>query len=171
MSSPETDPEAALAFARHDHAHCACDTLARAEAEAARRGARLTPVRKRTLEILLEAHRAMGAYEVLDRLAADGFGNQPPVAYRALEFLVENGLAHRVRRLNAFAACMHPGEDHAPVFLICRVCDAVAEAPGATVRAALDQAAADLGFAVERANIEALGLCPACAGGADDATV
>mgnify|MGYP000874990564 FL=1 len=171
MSSPETDPDATLAFARHDHAHCACDTLARAEAEAARRGARLTPVRKRTLEILLEAHRAMGAYEVLDRLAADGFGNQPPVAYRALEFLVENGLAHRVRRLNAFAACMHPGEEHAPVFLICRVCDAVAEAPGAAVRAALDQAAADLGFAVERANIEALGLCPACAGGADDATV
>ncbi len=105
----------------------------------------------------------MGAYEMLDRLAAEGFGNQPPVAYRALEFLVENGLAHRVRRLNAFAACMHPGEAHAPVFLICRECDSVAEAPGAPVRAALDAAAAALGFTIERANIEALGLCPACA--------
>ncbi|RWR12062.1 Fur family transcriptional regulator [Paenirhodobacter populi] len=157
--------EAPLAFAHHDHSHCAADTLARAEAEAARLGLRLTPVRRRVLEILLEAHRAMGAYEVLDRLAAEGFGNQPPVAYRALEFLVENGLAHRLRRLNAFAACMHPGEDHAPVFLICRVCDAVAEAPGAPVRAALDHAAADLGFAVERVNIEAVGLCPVCARG------
>ncbi len=155
-----------LAFASHDHSHCAGETLARAEAEAARLGLRLTPVRRRVLEILLESHRAMGAYEVLDRLAAEGFGNQPPVAYRALEFLVENGLAHRVRRLNAFAACMHPGEAHAPVFLICRACDAVAEAPGGPVRAALDAGAEALGFTVERASIEAVGLCPACKGAA-----
>ena len=158
--SGKTDP--GCAFAHHDHAHCADDTLARAEAEAARRGLRFTPVRKRVLQILLEAHRAMGAYEVLDRLSAEGFGNQPPVAYRALEFLVEAGLAHRVQGLNAFAACMHPGEVHAPVFLICRDCDAVAEAQAAPVRAALDQVAGGLGFAVERASFEAVGLCPAC---------
>ncbi|MBZ4021892.1 Fur family transcriptional regulator [Rhodobacter sp. TJ_12] len=150
------------AFAQHDHAHCAGEVLARASAEAERRGLRFTPVRKRALEILLEAHRAMGAYEVLDRLAAEGFGNQPPVAYRALEFLVEAGLAHRVQRLNAFAACMHPGEAHAPVFLICRDCDTVAEAGAAPLRMALDQVAGDLGFSVERASFEALGLCPAC---------
>ena len=41
----------------------------------------------------------------VDRLAAEGFGHQPPVAYRALAFLTEHGLAHRIRRLNAFAAC------------------------------------------------------------------
>ncbi|CAM5357670.1 transcriptional repressor [Frigidibacter albus] len=160
MADPETD--AGLAFEHHDHAHCADDTMARAEAVAAARGARLTPVRRRVLEILLEAHRAMGAYEVLDRLAAEGFGNQPPVAYRALEFLVEHGLAHRVRRLNAFAACMHPGQDHSPVFLICRSCDAVAEAPAEPVRAALAGAAGAVGFSVERATVEALGLCAAC---------
>lgn len=159
MSPPADTP---LAFESHDHHHCASDTFARAEAEAARLGLRMTPVRKRVLEILLEAHRALGAYEVLDRLAAEGYGKQPPVAYRALEFLVEHGLAHRVRRLNAFAACMHPGEAHAPVFLICRGCNAVAEAPGAPVRAALEESAASLGFTVERASIEALGLCPKC---------
>ncbi len=152
----------ARAFAHHDHAHCAGDVLARAEALAAERGVRLTPVRRRVLEILLEAHRALGAYDVLQRLAAEGFGNQPPVAYRALDFLVENGLAHRIRRLNAFTACMHPGEAHAPAFLICRACDAVAEAPAAPVRAALDRAAGELGFVIERSNIEALGLCPSC---------
>ena len=79
------------AFAPHDHSHCAGDVLARAEVVLVGAGARLTPVRKRVLEILLEAHRAMGAYDVLQRLAAEGFGNQPPVAYRALEFLVEHG--------------------------------------------------------------------------------
>ena len=152
----------ARAFAHHDHAHCAGDVMARAQALAIDKGVRLTPVRKRTLEILLEAHRALGAYDVLQRLAAEGFGNQPPVAYRALDFLVEQGLAHRIRRLNAFTACMHPGEAHAPAFLICRLCNAVAEAPATPVRAALDQAAADLDFVIERSNIEALGLCPAC---------
>lgn len=104
----------------------------------------------------------MGAYDVLKRLAAEGYGNQPPVAYRALEFLVDQGLAHRVRRLNAFTACMHPGEAHAPAFLICRICNTVAEAPALAVRAALDAAAASLGFQVERSTVEALGLCPGC---------
>lgn len=159
-----TDPT--LAFADHDHAHCAGDVLTRAESISAARGARLTPVRRRALEILLESHRAMGAYEVLERLAGEGFGHQPPVAYRALEFLVEQGLAHRIRRLNAFAACMSPGEAHSPVFFICRSCDAVAESRAAAVRGALEVAAAGIGFAVERMNIEALGLCPACTGAA-----
>lgn len=154
----QTDP----AFAAHDHAHCRADVLARAEAMVADQGARMTPVRRRVLEILLEEHRALGAYDVLQRLAAEGFGNQPPVAYRALEFLEAQGLAHRIRRLNAFAACMHPGEDHAPVFLICQSCNSVAEAPETNLRSELDRAAAAIGFLVERANIEAVGLCPAC---------
>lgn len=136
--------------------------MSQAETLVAVQRLRLTPVRRRALEILLEAHRALGAYEVLERLAEEGFGKQPPVAYRALEFLVENGLAHRIRRLNAFTACMHPGEAHVPAFLICRVCDSVAEAAGAPVRAALDDAAIALGFSVERASIEAVGLCPQC---------
>jgi Fur family zinc uptake transcriptional regulator len=153
-----------LAFARHDHAHCATDVLDRAAALATASGARLTPVRRRVLEILLEDHRALGAYDVLNRLAAEGFGNQPPVAYRALDFLVEQGFAHRITRLNAFTACMHPGEPHAPAFLICRTCHAVAEAPAAPVRTALDRAAKTLGFAIEGSSIEATGLCPACQG-------
>ena len=107
-----TDPGAA--FASHDHGHCAADVLARAEALAADQGARLTPVRRRVLEILLEEHRRWAPMRCLQRLAAEGFGNQPPVAYRALDFLVEQGFAHRIRRLNAFTACMHPGEAHAP---------------------------------------------------------
>ena len=98
----------------------------------------------------------------LERLAAEGFGHQPPVAYRALDFLTEHGLAHRIRRLNAFAACAHPGEAHAPVFLICESCHAVAEAPGTKVRAALDGAAGALGFSVAGATLEAYGRCPAC---------
>ena len=151
-----------LAFLAHDHVACASNALARAEALMVARGLRLTPVRKRVLQILLEAHQAMGAYDVLNRLVAEGFGNQPPVAYRALDFLEEQGLAHRIRRLNAFTACMHPGEAHAPVFLICTGCNTVAEAPGAAVDAALTLAAQGMGFRVERVTVEAMGRCPSC---------
>ncbi len=160
--TPLSPNDPATAFAPHDHAVCAADALDRAERLCAEAGARFTPVRRRVLELLLEHHRAMGAYEVLDRLAAEGFGHQPPVAYRALEFLTAQGLAHRIRRLNAFAACSHPGQAHAPVFLICQDCHAVAEAPGGSVRTALDDAATTAGFSVAGATIEAYGQCPAC---------
>ncbi len=154
-------PDAA-AFHSHDHDRCAGTALAHAEKLVREKGLRLTPVRRRALEILLEEHRALGAYEVLERLAADGFGKQPPVAYRALDFLVENGLAHRIRRLNAYAACVHPGQRHSPAFFICTACDAVAEAPVEDVARAMEGAAARIGFRIERMNVEAAGLCPAC---------
>lgn len=150
------------AFAPHDHHACAGAALAQAEQQVADRGLRLTPVRRRTLEILLESHRAMGAYDVLDRLAAEGFARQPPVAYRALEFLVEQGFAHRVQLLNAFAACMHPDHDHQPMFLICRGCNLVSETPASPLRPALEATAAQAGFTLERQSIEAIGLCSIC---------
>jgi Fur family zinc uptake transcriptional regulator len=114
------------------------------------------------LEILLEEHRAMGAYDVLARLTAEGQGAHPPVAYRALDFLVENGLAHKIERLNAFIACHHPGEAHRPAFLICRDCDSVAEAHVPPADGALGVEAKALGFRIERTVIEAEGLCPGC---------
>jgi len=150
------------AFHPHDHDRCIAGTLSQAEALVRARGLRMTPVRRRTLEILLERHGAMGAYEVLERLAGDGFGHQPPVAYRALEFLVENGLAHRIRRINAFAACAHPGTEHHAAFLICDGCQSVAEIPAEALRQLLDQTAARAGFAISRASLEATGLCPRC---------
>ena len=150
------------AFAPHDHDACTAGAMALAEDRLTTSGQRLTPVRRRTLQILLDSPRALGAYDVLERLVAQGFANQPPVAYRALEFLEEQGLIHRIRRLNAFTACMHIGQAHAPAFLICRACHAVAEAPATEVVAALESAAARLHFTIERSTIEALGLCPAC---------
>jgi Fe2+ or Zn2+ uptake regulation protein len=109
-------------------------------------------------------HKALGAYDVLNRLAAEGFGNQPPVAYRALEFLVDQGPCPPHPRLNAFTACMHPGEAHAPAFLICRACHTVAEAPATPVRAALEGGRQPRGLCHRTLHVEALGLCPACQG-------
>lgn len=152
-----------LGFARHNHAACVSDGLIAAESRCAEDGLRFTPVRRKVLEILLQEHRALGAYVILDRLREDGFGSQPPVAYRALEFLVKHGLAHKIERLNAFIACAHPDEDHAPSFMICRLCDSVAEAQSTPNRSALSDAARATGFKIERTVIEAEGLCPGCA--------
>jgi Fur family zinc uptake transcriptional regulator len=133
--------------------------LGAAEAACAERGERLTLLRRRTLEILLESHAAQGAYDVLARLEAEGFGSKPPVAYRALSFLVENGFAHRIEGISAFVACARPGEPHEPSFLVCRSCRRVAEE---AVAPPLAPEAAAEGFVVERTVVEAQGLCFAC---------
>jgi len=152
-------PHDTLGFASHDHGSCVRSAMAEAEQTCAIRKVQLTPVRRRVLEILLESHKAMGAYDILGRLDDEGLGSKPPVAYRALSFLVEQGFVHRVEKLNAFVACAHPGASHDPAFMICRGCGKVAEAQ---MEAALAQPAAESGFMVEQTVIEAEGLCPTC---------
>jgi Fur family zinc uptake transcriptional regulator len=155
---------ASIGFDRHDHATCISDALTLAEQRCSAQKLQFTPVRRRVLEILLQDHRALGAYEILDVLAADGMGSQPPVAYRALDFLVSHGLAHRIEGLNAYTACALPDHtDHVPAFLVCRNCRAVAEAETGMDQGRLGRAADAAGFAIERVVVEAEGLCPACA--------
>jgi Fur family zinc uptake transcriptional regulator len=156
-----------LGFAQHDHRTCISDAIAAAETRCATEGLRFTPVRRKVFEILLQEHRALGAYTILDRLREVGFGSQPPVAYRALDFLVANGLAHKIERLNAFIACVHPSHAHTPAFMICRLCDAVAETQSSPARGALGSAARATGFRIERTVVEAEGVCPACLDKAD----
>ncbi|QPM92479.1 helix-turn-helix domain-containing protein [Pseudooceanicola algae] len=156
-------PSDPVGFDKHDHADCITTAVGAAEAHCASNGLRFTPVRRKALEILLQEHRALGAYEMLDGLRRAGFGSQPPVAYRALEFLVGNGFAHKIERLNAFVACAHPGANHSPAFMICRACDSVAETQSAPARGSLGDAARAAGFLIERTMVEAIGLCPACA--------
>ena len=151
-----------IGFHDHDHSACVNTTLRKADDHCQQAGLRLTPVRRRALEILLAEHRALGAYDLLALLAEEGLGAQPPVAYRALDFLVKAGFAHKIEALNAYIACTHPGADHAPAFLICRTCKSVAETDTAPAKGRLGDAARAAGFAIERTVIEATGLCPTC---------
>ena len=126
-------------------------------------GLNFTPVRRKVLEILLHKNTAIGAYEILDLLREAGFKNQPPVAYRALDFLVQNGFAHKIEQLNSFIGCTHPGKDHSPAFMICRNCDSVSEEEALIRNLSVSQIASKAGFTVEKAVIEARGLCHSCA--------
>ena len=151
-----------LGFEQHNHDACISGGLEAAESYCEEHGIRLTSSRKQVLGILLESHSAMGAYEILDRLRETGQNAQPPVAYRALDFLQEHGFAHKIERLNAFIACASPGEGHTPAFLICKECDTVAEAHTALEDGRLGDVANQAGFEIEKTVVEAVGVCPNC---------
>ena len=148
--------------ASHDHATCVKRTIDRADTLARDSGVRMTPTRRRALEILLENHRAMGAYELLKRLDDEGFGSKPVVAYRALNFLQSQGLVHRIEGLNAYVACTHPDHDHRPAFIVCRDCRTVTEANVDLRHGPLAAAAQNAGVTLERTVVEAIGQCENC---------
>lgn len=150
--------------AHHDHGRCIADALAAAERCCAERGARLTPLRRRVLELVWEGHGPVGAYSLLDALRAEKMAAAPPTVYRALDFLLDQGLIHRIEKLNAFVGCTSPHEagGHAGQFLICTCCGAVAEMNSASLSAAVTDHAAAQGFVVTRQYVEVEGLCPTC---------
>ena len=147
----------------HDHDRCSTDAMAVAEALCHERGQRLTPIRRNVLATLLASHKPLGAYEIIDRLAPKGPRPAPITAYRALEFLRENGLVHRIESRNAFIACVH---NHAAgelvAFLICERCGAVGEASSAEVTSTLTAAARAAGFTPKSPIIEISGICTHC---------
>ncbi len=151
-------------FQHHDHQACVTDGLEALGRFCRQNGLRLTPLRQAVFQILLSSHRAVGAYEILHRLGARGLSPPPPVAYRHLDFLVTNGFAHRIEKLNAFIACMHIGAAHDPAFLICRNCRTVSETDSDASMLALHHRASDADFQIESSVVEVLGICPECRG-------
>jgi len=127
------------------------------------RGARLTDLRRQVLGLILDAPAPTGAYDLLERLRATRNGAAPPTVYRALDFLQEQGLVHKLQRLSAFVGCVAHDSDHAAQFLICRSCGRVTEIEDQKLAHALNDAARRLGFTVGKATIEAEGQCAACA--------
>jgi Fur family zinc uptake transcriptional regulator len=159
---PDTEIPVAFADETHDHSRCVADAMAAAEARCADRGVRLTAQRRRVLELLLEGHAPVGAYDILARLSTEGRPTAPVAVYRALDFLREHGLAHRLASLNAFVACARPGREHGAQFLICSHCRAVAELDDGAIGRAVRGAAQEAGFAIDWPVIEIGGICPAC---------
>ena len=153
---------ASFAGARHDHRSCVKQALATAARLCAERGARLTPLRRRVLELVWRGHAPVRAYDLLAQLSDKGARAAPPTVYRALEFLLVHGLIHRIESLNAYVGCMHPEGAHGGQFLICEDCGAAAEVHDPRVDAAVARRAEELGFAVRRKTIEVEGVCPPC---------
>ena len=146
----------------HDHRKCIDDAIAAAETRCARDGRSFTALRRQVLELVWSSHRPLGAYDLLDMLRDQRRNAAPPTVYRALEFLLECGLIHRIESLNAYVGCGSPDAHHGGQFLICRECSAVAELDDPAISRAIARKASALGFDVEQQTIEVTGLCPSC---------
>lgn len=146
----------------HDHRHCIAEALHRAETVCADSGARMTAWRRKVLEQVWQGHDAVKAYDILDRLS-DGHGSaKPPTVYRALQFLQECGLVHRLESLNAFVGCRQPGGGHQGQFLICGECGAVCEMEDTEITRLVSSHARGQGFIPRRQTIEVHGTCGQC---------
>ena len=146
----------------HDHSHCTRQLLERAEATCAKSRARLTPLRRKVLQSVAESHHASGAYDIIERLADGDTRPAPITVYRALEFLLEQGLVHKIESRNAFVACTHGEHLGDAVMLICQDCGIVAEMDAGDAIAQLTAKAATLGFKSDITVVEMNGCCGEC---------
>ncbi|PXF30711.1 Fur family transcriptional regulator [Pokkaliibacter plantistimulans] len=149
-------------FQPHDHQHCIHSALATAKRLCLQRGVRFTPVRERVLELIWQSHKPLGAYELLPQLAQDGYNSAPPTVYRALDFLQEQGLVHRIASLNAFIGCTSPAHRHTGYFFLCSQCGAALEINCDAIDTAIHSQASEQGFQIQHQTLEVVGLCPAC---------
>src|SRR6059058_1106765 len=147
----------------HDHGRCTADGIDHAVRVCQQRSQKFTPIRRQVLQALLSSHRPLGAYEVIDELGKSMPRPAPITVYRALDFLMENGLVHRIESRNAYLACSHDHDAAAMVaFLICERCGSVGEIPALPVAQGLNSAARATGFAPKLSVVEITGTCAHC---------
>ncbi len=158
MNTPDTTAPS------HDHQQCVKQALATAEHLCTQRGVQLTAIRHQVLELIWESHKAVKAYELLERFKPLKSAAKPTTIYRALDFLIAQGLVHRVESLNAFIGCRCSNRHHDQLLLICKLCQEVEERTPAGVLDALTQELEQAGFTAHNKAIEIRGICHRCAG-------
>jgi Fur family zinc uptake transcriptional regulator len=147
---------------KHNHSLCVEEALARAEAVCAERNERFTALRRIVLELVWSQHKPIKAYDLLAQLAEHHERPAPPTVYRALDFLREAGLVHKIQSLNAYVGCGQPERAHQGQFLICEGCGTIAELEDENVTSRIDQNAKKVGFKISSGTIEVNGLCRQC---------
>ncbi len=145
-----------MAHSCKSHSHCVNSALAEAEAHCRAQGLRFTDIRRRVFSIIWQSHKALTAHDIMEALG----NSQPPITYRALEFLHGNGLVHHVASLNAYVGCPHVGKSHTGQLLVCTDCRTVKEVCQEAPH--LNTAAEQQGFKVQHMQVEVLGLCKTC---------
>ena len=155
--------EPAFKLRKHEHSHCIESAMDRAEQICADKAVRLTSLRKRVLELVWQSHAPVKAYDILEELRGDKYSSAPPTVYRALEFLQENGLVHKIESLNAYYGCSAEEAQHSPQFLICEDCGDVAEvSQQQSLEEKISELAKQAGFKIKDQVIEIKGVCANC---------
>ncbi len=147
----------------HDHATCVEPAVARAQSRCKTRSVRLTPLREAVLRVLLSSHKALGAYEIIDKLHERGRRLAPISVYRVIDVLLEAGLAHRLESKNAFFACLSQHDDTKSLLvLVCEDCARVAETEAPEAWKAIKAMTQANGFQVRETVLEIQGICADC---------
>jgi Fur family zinc uptake transcriptional regulator len=137
--------------------------LRRAEQLCRERGVRLTQQRRTVLALLCASDKPLSAYKILELMRATTKNPAPPTVYRALEFLLDQGLVHKIESLHAFIGCSHPEHPHSSQFLICSDCGEVSEMHSETIVRSLRTTEKATGFRTQHPVVELLGFCAQCA--------
>ena len=146
----------------HDHSACIEDATSKAEILCKNKGLRFTKIRRKVLQLICSSHKPLGAYDILDCLRKEGIKAEPPTVYRALGFLIEAELAHRLDTLNAFIGCVNPETSHQGQFLICRDCKSVSEMNDNEIIELINSKATNNGFSATQQMLEIEGQCNQC---------
>ena len=141
------------------------EALEQAATACHQRGASLTAIRREVLALLYRTPKGIKAYDLLDQMRQTRSNASPPTVYRALDFLIEQGLAHRIGRMNLFVACRHGSHSShgAPsLFLVCPRCNSVTELEDADVASSLYASLAATGHKLDSNEVEISAVCPQC---------
>lgn len=156
-------PENNIALKPHDHEYCITRALEQAQQICQKNGTRLTSLRKKVLLLVWQSHKPLGAYDIMAKLSDDESKPiAPPTIYRALEFLKQQGLVHKIESLNAYAGCTRPSHNNACQFLLCSNCGIALEMASSSISEAINLDANKYNFIIDHATIEISGLCPLC---------
>lgn len=159
MTNQKTAP---IPCTKHDHKKCMKAALERAKKICHENSARLTPIREKVLELIWQSHNPLGAYDILAMLSKNGKTAAPPTVYRALDFLVDQGLVHRIASQNAFVGCSLSSHPHVSQFLLCRDCGVAIEIEAPAITETIAHNADQYGFSIDADTIEISGLCQCC---------
>ncbi len=145
-----------------NHTSCVAEALQNAESICKERGVRFTNIRRKVLQMLWKHHSPAKAYDILDTLSKEDVSARPPTVYRALDFLQENGLVHKINSLNAYVGCSHPLKHDDCYFLICEKCGEIEECCNHVLNDAIEATADKNKFCLKHINVEIEGTCQGC---------
>ncbi len=149
----------------HEHSHSPADvrqSLAEAISLCESRGKRLTPIRAQVLELMLQSGRSLKAYELLEQMQVIHPNSKPATIYRALDFLAEQGLIHRLDAINGWTACQHIHSHHHDLLIVCTVCGMFKELSAPHISQELRDLLATVGFSPNAPETEIRATCDTC---------
>jgi Fur family zinc uptake transcriptional regulator len=146
-----------------DHHSCIDEAIESADKIIYEKGLRFTDLRKQVFKLIWESHKPVKAYDLLEKIKKNDTSAKPPTIYRTLDFLLKNGLIHRLNSQNSFIGCSHPHKHEDCYFLICEKCHEISECCNNDLNLAIAKTVGLTNFTPANITLEIEGICKECA--------